>query len=137
MGFTGGSVGKKSSAMEEMWVQSLGWKDPLEKGMATRSSTLAWRIPMDKGAWWAAVHGVSEKDTTEWLHTHTNTHTHTQAYQQFHQIHINTGYHHTFFILANLISKVFYLVLIWIYFTNCCCCLVLKLCLILLRPRGL
>ena len=31
--------------MQEMRVQSLGWKDPLEKGMATRSSILAWRIP--------------------------------------------------------------------------------------------
>ena len=30
---------------QEMWVQSLGWEDPLEKGMATHSSTLAWRIP--------------------------------------------------------------------------------------------
>ena len=32
-------------AMSETWVQSLGWKDPLEKGMATHSSILAWRIP--------------------------------------------------------------------------------------------
>ena len=32
-------------AMWETWVQSLGWEDPLEKGMATHSSTLAWKIP--------------------------------------------------------------------------------------------
>ena len=32
-------------AMQETWVQSLGWKDPLEKGMATHSTILAWRIP--------------------------------------------------------------------------------------------
>ena len=32
-------------AMQETWVQSLGWEDPLEKGMATHSSILAWRIP--------------------------------------------------------------------------------------------
>ena len=32
-------------------VQSLGWEDPLEEGMATHSSILAWRIPMDRGAW--------------------------------------------------------------------------------------
>ena len=32
-------------AMQETWVRSLGWEDPLEKGMATYSSTLAWRIP--------------------------------------------------------------------------------------------
>ena len=31
--------------MQETWVQSLGWEDPLEKGMATHSSILAWRIP--------------------------------------------------------------------------------------------
>ena len=34
----------------ETWVQSLGWEDPLEEGMATHSSILAWRIPMDRGA---------------------------------------------------------------------------------------
>ena len=36
---------KNLPAMQETWVQSLGWKDPLEKGMATHSSILAWRIP--------------------------------------------------------------------------------------------
>ena len=35
----------KNVAMQVMWVQSLGQKDPLEKGMATHSSILAWRIP--------------------------------------------------------------------------------------------
>ena len=45
-------------AMQETQVQSLGWEDPLEGGMATHSSTVAWRIPMDRGAWRAAVHGV-------------------------------------------------------------------------------
>ena len=45
-------------AKRETWVQSLGWKDPLEEGMATHSSILAWRIPMDRGAWWAAVRAV-------------------------------------------------------------------------------
>ena len=39
-------------AMQETWVRSLGWKDPLEKEMATHSSTLAWKIPwIDGGAW--------------------------------------------------------------------------------------
>ena len=46
-------------AMQETWVQSLGQEEPLEKGMATHSSTLAWRIPMDRGAWWATVHGAT------------------------------------------------------------------------------
>ena len=36
---------KKTPAVQETWVQSLGWEDPLEKGMATHSSILAWRIP--------------------------------------------------------------------------------------------
>ena len=49
---------KNAPAMWETWVRSLGWEDPLEEGMETHSSILAWRIPMDSGAWWAAVHGV-------------------------------------------------------------------------------
>ena len=40
-------------------TQSLGWEDPLEKEMATHSSILAWRIPKDRGAWRATVHGVA------------------------------------------------------------------------------
>ena len=50
-------------AMGETWVQSLGWEDPLEEGMATRSSILAWRMPMDRGAWRATVHGVAKSRT--------------------------------------------------------------------------
>ena len=50
---------KNSPAMRVTWVRSLGWEDPLEEGIATHSSILAWRIPMDKGAWRAAVHGVT------------------------------------------------------------------------------
>ena len=50
-------------AMQETWVQSLGQEDPLEKGMATHSSILAWKTPMDKGAWWATVHGVAKSWT--------------------------------------------------------------------------
>jgi len=50
---------KNLPAIQETWVQSLGWEDPLEKGVATHSSILAWRIPMDRGAWQATVHGVS------------------------------------------------------------------------------
>ena len=46
--------------MWETWVQSLGWEDPLKEGMTTHSSILAWRIPMDRGAWRAIVHGVAE-----------------------------------------------------------------------------
>ena len=43
---------KNLPAMWKTWVRSLGWEDPLEKGMATHSSILAWRIPVDRGAWW-------------------------------------------------------------------------------------
>ena len=45
-GFPGGSKVKNLPAVEETWVQSLGWEDPLqEEGMATQSSILAWRVP--------------------------------------------------------------------------------------------
>ena len=44
-GFPGGSVVKNLPAMQEIWVRSLGFEDPLEKVMATHSSILAWRIP--------------------------------------------------------------------------------------------
>ena len=54
---------KNMPAMWETWVQSLGWEDPLEEGMATYSSILAWRMPMDRGTWWATVHGVAESWT--------------------------------------------------------------------------
>ena len=46
---------KNLPAMQETQVQSLGGEDPLERGVATHSSILAWRIPMDRGAWWAAA----------------------------------------------------------------------------------
>ena len=42
---------------QETWVQFLGWEDPLEEGMATHSGILAWRIPIDRGAWQATVQG--------------------------------------------------------------------------------
>ena len=54
---------KNLAAMQETWVQSLGWEVPLEEGMGTHSSILAWRIPMDRGAWRAAVHGVKKSQT--------------------------------------------------------------------------
>ena len=54
---------KNLPAMREIWLQSWGWEDPLEEGMATHSSILAWRIPMDRGTWWATVHGVTKNRT--------------------------------------------------------------------------
>ena len=55
---------KNPPAMQETretWVRSLGWEDPLEKGKATHSSILAWRIP------WTSPWGRKESDTTEQL----------------------------------------------------------------------
>ena len=54
---------KSLPSIWETWVLSLGWEDPLEKGTATHSSILAQRIPMDRGAWQATVHGVAESWT--------------------------------------------------------------------------
>ena len=62
VGFPGGSV-KNPPAGQETWVRSLGWEDPLEEGMATQPSVLAWRILMDQGAWWATVQGVAKSWT--------------------------------------------------------------------------
>ena len=44
-------MAKNLLAMQETWARSLGWEDPLEEGMSTHSSILAWRIPIDRGAW--------------------------------------------------------------------------------------
>ena len=46
-----------------MWVRSLGWEDPLEKGMASHSTILAWRLPKDRGAWQIIFHSVSRSQT--------------------------------------------------------------------------
>ena len=54
---------KNLPAVQEMQIQSLGQEDPLEEGMATHSSILAWRIPMDRGAWQATIHGVAKHQT--------------------------------------------------------------------------
>ena len=56
---------KNLPAMQETWVQSLGWEDALEQEIATHSSILAWQIPIDRGAWWAKVHGVAKSQA--WL----------------------------------------------------------------------
>ena len=57
---------KNLPTMQEIWVRSLGWEDSLEKGMATHSSILAWRIPWVEESG-ATVHGVEESDMTEQL----------------------------------------------------------------------
>ena len=54
---------KNPPTMWETWVRSLIWEDPLEKGKATHSSILAWRIPMDRGVWWATIYGIAKSRT--------------------------------------------------------------------------
>ena len=61
---------KNPPAVQEIWVQSLSWEDPLEKEMAIHSSILAWRIPMDPGAWQAAEVAKSWTRLSD-FHTHT------------------------------------------------------------------
>ena len=61
---------KNPPAMQETLVQFLCWEDPLEEDMATHFSILAWRIPMDRGAWQAySPCGHKELDMIEWLST--------------------------------------------------------------------
>ena len=62
-GYQADERAKNPPAMRETWVRSLGKEDPLEGGMATHSSILAWRIPMDREARWATVHGVEKSQT--------------------------------------------------------------------------
>ena len=50
---------------KEMWVQSLGWEDPLEEGMATDASILAWRIPWTEEPGGLQCIGLQESDMTE------------------------------------------------------------------------
>ena len=59
------AVKKIHLPVQETWIRPLGREDPLEKEVATHSSILAWRIPMDRGAWRASVHGVAKSQT--WL----------------------------------------------------------------------
>ena len=63
---------KKMPAVQETQVRSLGWEDPLEEGMATHSSILAWRIPWTEEPGYSPG-GLKELHTTSWL-THTDSH---------------------------------------------------------------
>ena len=62
-GLPSGSVVKNLPAKQDTWVWSLGWKDPLEKEMATYSSNSCLGNPMDRGVWWATVHRVAKSRT--------------------------------------------------------------------------
>ena len=71
---------KNAPAMQEIWVQSLAWEDPLKKEMATHSCRIAWRIPWTEelgrlhSPWiesgQATIHRVAESDMTEQTFTH-------------------------------------------------------------------
>ena len=60
---------KNPPAVQETWVRFLDWEIPWGRELATQSSILAWRIPMDRGAWWATVYDFTELDRTEQLST--------------------------------------------------------------------
>ena len=61
-------MAKRLSAMQETWVRSLSWEDPLEKEMAAHSSILAWKIPWTVEPGRLPSLGRKESDTTERLH---------------------------------------------------------------------
>ena len=62
--------------MQEMRVWPLHQEGPLEEGMATHSSILGWRIPLDRAAWWATVHSIAKSQTRlKQLSTHTHIYT--------------------------------------------------------------
>ena len=70
---------KKLPAVQDTWVRSLGWGDPLEKKMATHSRILAWRIPRTEEPGRLQSTGwqrVGQDWVTNYTHTHTHTHTH-------------------------------------------------------------
>ena len=60
VGIPGDSEDKESACNAGDLRRTLGWEDLLEKEMATHTSILAWRIPMDRGVWWAAAHGITK-----------------------------------------------------------------------------
>ena len=78
-------MARNPPAMQETGVQSLGWEDPLEKEMATHSSVLAWRIPIDRGAWWTTwVHIVAKGlDVTYRLNNNNNRYYAMKYYRDF------------------------------------------------------
>ena len=67
MGFPGGQIVKNLPVMQETQVHSMGWEDPLDKGMATHSSILAWRIPWTEEPGGLQSKDCKELDTTEQL----------------------------------------------------------------------
>ena len=73
---------KNLPAMQATWLQSLSLKDSLQEGMAAHSSIPAWRIPVDRGAWRAAVLGVNIELDSSWV----TQRTHIKSYSFSHRI---------------------------------------------------
>ena len=76
-GFPDSSVVKKKNlpAVQDTRVPSLGREDPLEEEVATHPSILPWRIPLDRGAWWATAQTLTKSQTQlKWLSMHAHTH---------------------------------------------------------------
>ena len=67
-----GQLVRNLPAIQETTVRFLGWKDPLEEDMVIHSSILAWRVPMDREAWWVQSIASQKWDTTEQLGTAQN-----------------------------------------------------------------
>ena len=78
---------KNPSAMQETWVQFLVRDDPMEKRMGCPLQYSRLENSMDRGVWWATVHGVTRSETLIATNTHTHTHTHTPIVSciQFHR----------------------------------------------------
>ena len=74
--------------LNNLWVLPLGWKDPLEEGVATHSSLLAWRIPMDRGVWQPVVHGVTKSWT--WLKRLSTVHKRSQCLHTQSSVNVNS-----------------------------------------------
>ena len=72
LGFPGGSVVKNPPAKQEMWVQLLGWEDPLEKGTVTHCSVLAWEVPCTAEPGGLQSLGSKERDVTEQQNSNNN-----------------------------------------------------------------
>ena len=68
--------------VQEIRVLSLGWEDPLEEGVPTHSSILAWKNPMDRGAGWATVHGVTKEADETWRLSNHKQGIHHKAYSR-------------------------------------------------------
>ena len=71
-----GQMAKNPPAMCETWVLFLDWEDPLEEGIATHSSILVWRIPMDRGAWRATQSMGLQRVRHDWVAKHSTVFSH-------------------------------------------------------------